>query len=176
MVTFHFVFVAPSRNFRNRLINVSIIHYHVTTYSYFRTCIFITVSSISIVITQFVLQVGQFCISNGVIHLNMAYVSMSISFLASALIVYYQFPWFTRFSPLPISAISGSGTGELLDLVCSQLEKMEVKLLVHHAENCFIVKSCVFFFFWNQNRRLILSQTTPRNTIPKHFRISSKYS
>lgn len=31
-----------------------------------------------------------------------------------------------RFSPLPISALSGTGTGELLDLVCSGLEKIEV--------------------------------------------------
>ncbi|PQQ07932.1 GTPase Der isoform X2 [Prunus yedoensis var. nudiflora] len=29
------------------------------------------------------------------------------------------------FSPLPISAISGTGTGELLDLVCSGLKKIE---------------------------------------------------
>ncbi|KAL0370365.1 UNVERIFIED_CONTAM: GTPase Der [Sesamum angustifolium] len=29
------------------------------------------------------------------------------------------------YSPLPISAISGSGTGELLDSVCSQLKKLE---------------------------------------------------
>ncbi|KAG8374876.1 hypothetical protein BUALT_Bualt10G0041100 [Buddleja alternifolia] len=33
--------------------------------------------------------------------------------------------WSLGFSPLPISAISGSGTGELLDLVCSQLKKTE---------------------------------------------------
>lgn len=39
---------------------------------------------------------------------------------------YYLFAWSTRYSPLSISAISGSGTGELLDLVCSQLEKIEV--------------------------------------------------
>lgn len=31
-----------------------------------------------------------------------------------------------RFSPLPISAISGTGTGELLDLVCSELKAIEV--------------------------------------------------
>ncbi|KAL5833723.1 hypothetical protein ACOSQ3_017397 [Xanthoceras sorbifolium] len=30
-----------------------------------------------------------------------------------------------RFSSLPISAISGAGTGELLDLVCSELKKVE---------------------------------------------------
>ncbi|KAI3461096.1 hypothetical protein Pfo_017759 [Paulownia fortunei] len=33
--------------------------------------------------------------------------------------------WAMGFSPLPISAISGSGTGELLDSVCSHLEKIE---------------------------------------------------
>lgn len=31
-----------------------------------------------------------------------------------------------RLSPIPISAISGTGTGELLDLVCSGLKKIEV--------------------------------------------------
>lgn len=33
--------------------------------------------------------------------------------------------WSLGFSPLPISAISGTGTGELLDLVCSRLGKVE---------------------------------------------------
>ncbi|KAL3718632.1 hypothetical protein ACJRO7_003713 [Eucalyptus globulus] len=33
--------------------------------------------------------------------------------------------WSLGFSPLPISAISGSGTGDLLDLVCSGLKKIE---------------------------------------------------
>ncbi|KAH7560577.1 hypothetical protein JRO89_XS10G0047900 [Xanthoceras sorbifolium] len=33
--------------------------------------------------------------------------------------------WSMGFSPLPISAISGTGTGELLDLVCSELKKVE---------------------------------------------------
>lgn len=33
--------------------------------------------------------------------------------------------WSLGFSPLPISAISGTGTGELLDLICSGLEKIE---------------------------------------------------
>ncbi|XP_062171688.1 uncharacterized protein LOC133877417 isoform X2 [Alnus glutinosa] len=33
--------------------------------------------------------------------------------------------WSMGFSPLPISAISGTGTGELLDLVCSGLKKIE---------------------------------------------------
>ncbi|KAI6669558.1 hypothetical protein NL676_004443 [Syzygium grande] len=33
--------------------------------------------------------------------------------------------WSLGLSPLPISAISGSGTGELLDLICSGLKKIE---------------------------------------------------
>ncbi|KAJ4724266.1 GTPase Der [Melia azedarach] len=33
--------------------------------------------------------------------------------------------WSLGFSPLPISALSGTGTGELLDLVCSGLKKVE---------------------------------------------------
>ncbi|XP_027353766.1 uncharacterized protein LOC113864354 isoform X2 [Abrus precatorius] len=33
--------------------------------------------------------------------------------------------WSLGFEPLPISAISGTGTGELLDLVCSGLQKIE---------------------------------------------------
>ncbi|XP_047981191.1 GTPase Der-like isoform X2 [Salvia hispanica] len=33
--------------------------------------------------------------------------------------------WGLGFSPLPISALSGSGTGDLLDSVCSQLKKIE---------------------------------------------------
>ncbi|XP_031488320.1 uncharacterized protein LOC116256188 isoform X1 [Nymphaea colorata] len=33
--------------------------------------------------------------------------------------------WSLGFSPLPISAISGTGTGELLDLVCSELKVIE---------------------------------------------------
>ncbi|XP_065866923.1 uncharacterized protein [Euphorbia lathyris] len=33
--------------------------------------------------------------------------------------------WTLGFSPLPISAISGTGTGELLDLICSKLGKIE---------------------------------------------------
>ncbi|KAI3688205.1 hypothetical protein L1987_81915 [Smallanthus sonchifolius] len=33
--------------------------------------------------------------------------------------------WSLGFSPLPISAVSGTGTGELLDLVCSSLGKIE---------------------------------------------------
>lgn len=31
-----------------------------------------------------------------------------------------------RFEPFPVSAISGTGTGELLDLVCSGIQKVEV--------------------------------------------------
>ncbi|OEL24615.1 GTPase Der [Dichanthelium oligosanthes] len=33
--------------------------------------------------------------------------------------------WSLGFSPLPISAITGTGTGDLLDLVCSELKKFE---------------------------------------------------
>ncbi|KAK3119184.1 hypothetical protein QOZ80_9BG0715390 [Eleusine coracana subsp. coracana] len=33
--------------------------------------------------------------------------------------------WSLGFAPLPISAITGTGTGELLDLVCSELKKFE---------------------------------------------------
>ncbi|GAU44735.1 hypothetical protein TSUD_88200 [Trifolium subterraneum] len=33
--------------------------------------------------------------------------------------------WSLGFEPIPISAISGSGTGELLDLVCSGIQKVE---------------------------------------------------
>ena len=48
-----------------------------------------------------------------------------------------NFGCITRLSPLPISAISGTGTGELLDLVCSGLKKIEV---------CYFFLS--FFFSW----------------------------
>ncbi|ESQ48825.1 hypothetical protein EUTSA_v10020226mg [Eutrema salsugineum] len=34
--------------------------------------------------------------------------------------------WSLGFSPIPISALSGTGTGELLDLVCSGLNKLEM--------------------------------------------------
>lgn len=34
--------------------------------------------------------------------------------------------WCLGFQPFPVSAISGTGTGELLDLVCSVLQKVEV--------------------------------------------------
>ncbi|CAN4121013.1 unnamed protein product [Withania somnifera] len=33
--------------------------------------------------------------------------------------------WSLGFDPLPISALSGTGTGELLDLVCSEIKKVE---------------------------------------------------
>jgi len=36
-----------------------------------------------------------------------------------------------RFSPLPISAITGTGTGDLLDLVCAELRKFEVLKLLY---------------------------------------------
>lgn len=43
--------------------------------------------------------------------------------------------WSLGFSPLPISALSGTGTGELLDLVCSGLEKVEDQEDIHEEEN-----------------------------------------
>lgn len=39
---------------------------------------------------------------------------------------HYHHDGISRFSPIPISALSGTGTGELLDLVCSGLNKLEV--------------------------------------------------
>ncbi|XP_064957431.1 uncharacterized protein LOC135608455 isoform X2 [Musa acuminata AAA Group] len=41
--------------------------------------------------------------------------------------------WSLGFSPLPISAISGTGTGELLDLVCSELKAIEKYRLIDTA-------------------------------------------
>ncbi|XP_040863307.1 GTPase Der isoform X2 [Glycine max] len=41
--------------------------------------------------------------------------------------------WSLGFEPLPISAISGTGTGELLDLVCSGLQKIEKFQLIDTA-------------------------------------------
>nr|GME20264.1 GTPase Der-like [Ipomoea batatas] len=41
--------------------------------------------------------------------------------------------WSLGFSPLPISAISGTGTGELLDHVCSGLKKVEKYRLIDTA-------------------------------------------
>ncbi|KAL9233658.1 hypothetical protein vseg_008624 [Gypsophila vaccaria] len=43
--------------------------------------------------------------------------------------------WSLGFSPLPISAISGTGTGELLDLVCSGLIKVEETDIQEEEEN-----------------------------------------
>ncbi|CAJ2678948.1 unnamed protein product [Trifolium pratense] len=41
--------------------------------------------------------------------------------------------WSLGFEPIPISAISGSGTGELLDLVCSGIQKVEKFHLIDTA-------------------------------------------
>ncbi|XP_065000384.1 uncharacterized protein LOC103979879 isoform X3 [Musa acuminata AAA Group] len=43
--------------------------------------------------------------------------------------------WSLGFSPLPISAISGTGTGELLDLVCSELKAIEASDSNEEEEN-----------------------------------------
>ncbi|XP_022148819.1 uncharacterized protein LOC111017378 isoform X2 [Momordica charantia] len=43
--------------------------------------------------------------------------------------------WSLGFTPLPVSALSGTGTGELLDLVCSGLQKLEGLEDVHEEEN-----------------------------------------
>ncbi|CAN6887379.1 unnamed protein product [Brassica oleracea var. botrytis] len=46
--------------------------------------------------------------------------------------------WSLGFSPIPISALSGTGTGELLDLVCSglnKLERMETTMEEEEEEN-----------------------------------------
>ncbi|KAI4304824.1 hypothetical protein MLD38_040289 [Melastoma candidum] len=43
--------------------------------------------------------------------------------------------WSLGFSPLPISAISGAGTGELLDLICSKLENIKEPDNVQEAES-----------------------------------------
>ncbi|KAG6511385.1 hypothetical protein ZIOFF_029453 [Zingiber officinale] len=43
--------------------------------------------------------------------------------------------WSLGFSPIPISAISGTGTGELLDLVCSELKATEASDNVEGEEN-----------------------------------------
>ncbi|CAA7016192.1 unnamed protein product [Microthlaspi erraticum] len=42
--------------------------------------------------------------------------------------------WSLGFSPIPISALSGTGTGELLDLVCSGLIKLEIMENVEEEE------------------------------------------
>jgi hypothetical protein len=44
-----------------------------------------------------------------------------------------------RFAPLPISAITGTGTGELLDLVCSELKKFEVYSIYKNIVLTFVV-------------------------------------
>ncbi|CAI0393504.1 unnamed protein product [Linum tenue] len=43
--------------------------------------------------------------------------------------------WTLGFSSLPISALSGPGTGELLDLVCSGLAKLEVSEDLHEEQD-----------------------------------------
>ncbi|KFK38573.1 hypothetical protein AALP_AA3G131000 [Arabis alpina] len=42
--------------------------------------------------------------------------------------------WSLGFSPIPISALSGTGTGELLDLVCSGLDKLEIMETIEDEE------------------------------------------
>ncbi|WZY95781.1 GTPase Der-like [Brassica napus] len=42
--------------------------------------------------------------------------------------------WSLGFSPIPISALSGTGTGELLDLVCSGLNKLEIMETLEEEE------------------------------------------
>ncbi|XP_010257318.1 PREDICTED: uncharacterized protein LOC104597468 isoform X2 [Nelumbo nucifera] len=43
--------------------------------------------------------------------------------------------WSLGFSPLPLSAVSGTGTGELLDVVCSELKKVEGVEIPSEEEN-----------------------------------------
>ncbi|XP_038901228.1 GTPase Der [Benincasa hispida] len=43
--------------------------------------------------------------------------------------------WSLGFTPLPVSALSGTGTGELLDLVCSRLQKIESPDDLHEEED-----------------------------------------
>lgn len=43
--------------------------------------------------------------------------------------------WSLGFTPLPVSGLSGTGTGELLDLVCSRLQKVESPEDLHEEEN-----------------------------------------
>ncbi|KAK9079072.1 hypothetical protein SSX86_000742 [Deinandra increscens subsp. villosa] len=45
--------------------------------------------------------------------------------------------WSLGFTPLPISAVSGTGTGELLDLVCAGLGKIE-DVDVQDSEECYV--------------------------------------
>ncbi|KAJ0263868.1 GTP-binding protein EngA [Hirschfeldia incana] len=42
--------------------------------------------------------------------------------------------WSLGYSPIPISALSGTGTGELLDLVCSGLNKLELMESIEEEE------------------------------------------
>ncbi|KAL1204745.1 putative tRNA modification GTPase MnmE [Cardamine amara subsp. amara] len=42
--------------------------------------------------------------------------------------------WSLGYSPIPISALSGTGTGELLDLVCSGLDKLEIMENIEEEE------------------------------------------
>ena len=56
------------------------------------------------------------------------------------------FDWSIRFSPLPISAVSGTGTGELLDLVCSGLKKIEVCMSKSWISNSYRVFVSVLQF------------------------------
>ncbi|EOA30058.1 hypothetical protein CARUB_v10013165mg [Capsella rubella] len=42
--------------------------------------------------------------------------------------------WTLGFTPIPISALSGTGTGELLDLVCSGLNKLEIMENIEEEE------------------------------------------
>ncbi|CAL0304171.1 unnamed protein product [Lupinus luteus] len=46
----------------------------------------------------------------------------------------YEF-WSLGFEPIPISAISGTGTGELLELICSGLQKVEAPTNVDEGED-----------------------------------------
>ncbi|KAK4408265.1 GTPase Der [Sesamum angolense] len=54
--------------------------------------------------------------------------------------------WALGYSPLPISAISGSGTGELLDSVCSQLKKLEFSKVALFRVNEFAGGECSLVF------------------------------
>ncbi|XP_037421039.1 GTPase Der-like isoform X1 [Triticum dicoccoides] len=43
--------------------------------------------------------------------------------------------WSLGFTPLPISAITGTGTGELLDMVCSELKKFEALQVLEELDD-----------------------------------------
>jgi hypothetical protein len=56
-----------------------------------------------------------------------------------------------RFTPVPISAITGTGTGDLLDMVCSELKKFEV---LQYFSDKFL--SClhawtIFLLYWEHS-------------------------